>query len=387
MEIWWSAIILVLVFSTVISADVISINSGGGTGIVITPGANLEGFFFKFNVGPLAPSPVLTSLNGRNESNINLNCSFVVEDPDSSTLNASVNWYKDSVSQLVAGHNSLPNGTMVNSILESGNLTLGDIWKCSVQISDLYNSTQWIDSNNLQIIDITSPNVSIVSPNLTNYTTLAIDFNVSVSENENVSNCLYSLDYDSNITMNRFNDSYFWYKPSLGPGTHELTYYCNDTSNNWGTNSTNFTISNSAAISILLSDNLTGGVKWNVVSLPINDLDAEGNNLNSSTYYMVNVSATNTLVDLYLKADGDLYNEGLDVLRLGNETYATSLNDSTVINNSKVVMTTNYTLIGSAMGDNSVVYLKFYLDAPSSQPAGTYNNSLSFKAVRNGQSP
>ncbi len=387
MKVGGLVIILVLVFSTIISADVISINSGGGKGIIISPGANLEGFFFKFNVGPSTPSPLLSSLNGRNESDTNLNCSFIVEDPDSPTLNASVKWYKDSISQFVVGHDYLPNGTIVNSILESGNLTLGDIWKCSVQISDLYNSTQWTDSNNLQVIDITPPNVSIISPNSTNYTTLAIDFNVSISENENVSSCLYSLDSNSNVTMNRFNDSYFWYEPSLGPGPHELTYYCNDTSNNWGTNSTNFTILNSAAISILLSDNLTGGVKWNVVSLPINDLDAEGNNLNSSTYYMVNVSATNTLVDLYLKADGDLHNEALDVLGLGNETYSTSLNDSTVMNSSKVVMTTNYTLIGSAMGDNSVVYLKFYLDAPSNQPAGTYNNSLSFKAVRNGQTP
>jgi len=242
MKVGGLVIILVLIFSTIISADVISINSGGGKGIIISPGANLEGFFFKFNVGPSTPSPLLSSLNGRNESDTNLNCSFIVEDPDSPTLNASVKWYKDSISQFVVGHDYLPNGTIVNSILESGNLTLGDIWKCSVQISDLYNSTQWTDSNNLQVIDITPPNVSIISPNSTNYTTLAIDFNVSISENENVSSCLYSLDSNSNVTMNRFNDSYFWYEPSLGPGPHELTYYCNDTSNNWGTNSTNFTI-------------------------------------------------------------------------------------------------------------------------------------------------
>ena len=49
-------------------------------------------------------------------------------------------------------------------------------------------------------------------------------------------------------------------------------------------------------------------------------------------------------------------------------------------------MTTNYTLIASDLGDNSTVFLKFYLDAPGSQPAGVYENGLFFKAVKAGES-
>jgi len=273
-------------------------------------------------------------------------------------------------------------------LLLNGNLTLGDVWKCSVSVSDPYNSTQFINSNDLTIIDITNPNVTIISPNSSiNYPTLDVDFNVSVSENENISACLYSLDFDSNVTMNRLNDSYFWDSPNLGPGPHDLTYYCNDTSNNWGTNSTNFSIANSAAISILLSDNLTSEIRWNVLYLPVNDLDAVGNNLNSSTWYMINISATNTLVDLYVKADGDLYTESLDVLGLGNETYTFNSTDPTVSGSNKTTMTINYSLIGDALGDNSVIYMKFYLDAPSTQSAGIYSNALQFRAVRNGETP
>jgi len=53
-------------------------------------------------------------------------------------------------------------------------------------------------------------------------------------------------------------------------------------------------------------------------------------------------------------------------------------------------MTTNYSnhKIGSALASgNTVVYLRFFLNAPLGQTAGTYNNTLSFTAVQTGQSP
>jgi hypothetical protein len=199
--------------------------------------------------------------------------------------------------------------------------------------------------------------------------------------------CFYDLDYEGNVSMNELNDSYFWSEPSLGPGFHEVWFYCNDTSGNWGMNYTNFTIENEAAIAILLSEELMQQVRWNVLSLPIDDLDAIGNNGPNETDYYVNISATNTLVDLYVKADGDLFNSGGDSIGLRNETFGVSLNDSTVSNVSKIVMNTSYILIGSGIGDNSTVYMKFYLDAPSSQAAGQYLNQLDFKAVREGEAP
>ena len=118
--------------------------------------------------------------------------------------------------------------------------------------------------------------------------------------------------------------------------------------------------------------------------MPVDDLGAIGNNESGVTTYYVNISATNVNVDLYVKADGDLLTDSLDVLGLGNETYAVNFTNSSVPDLNRLTMTTGYILIGENLPDASIVYMKFYLDAPVSQPAGTYLNSLDFKAVRNG---
>lgn len=232
----------------------------------------------------------------------------------------------------------------------------------------------------------TPPVITIISPNATaNYTALEIDFNISVEEDENVSWCGYSLNETSNITMLRVNDSYFWYEPeNLIPGTHNVTFYCNDTSGNWGTNFTNFTILDEAAIAIQLSPALSWNVNWSLNYLPAEDLHAEGNNEENETDYWVNISATSVSVDLYVRADGDLLNDALDAIGLGNETFCVNLTNSSVPDLDRITMNTTYILIGEALSDQSLVYLKFYLDAPASQPAGTYLNNLEFKAVMHG---
>lgn len=338
------------------------------------------------NNPPQDANPVLVSADLSNESDANLNCSFDVIDFDSLTMDVSVDWIKNNVSQFVNNYSGVSNGTSFLDVLDSGNLTLGDIWKCSVRFSDGYDYSNWVDSNELEIIDITNPIVNIISPQPTNYSTVNVDFNVSVIENENVSMCFYDLDDLGNVSMNEVNDSWFFSQPILGPGPHDVWFYCNDTSNNWGSNFTNFSIDNEAAIAISLSDNLTDAIRWNVVTLPANDLDALGNNFNGTTDYYINVSATNTLVDIYVKADGDLFNVGGDSIGLGNETFAVNYTDSTVPGGANFTMGTNYTLIGASIGDNSTIYMKFYLDAPVGQAAGQYFNQLNFKAVREGQS-
>ena len=327
----------------------------------------------------------LISVDGTNQSNSDLKCSYFVSDPDDTTLTSYVRWFRNNTLYLTQTDSNQGNATNQNAVLGSGNLTLRDTWYCSVRSYDGSKYSNWVNSNNLTIIDTTPPNVTIISPNATNYTTLNVDFNVSATDNEAVSSCEYSLDGAANVTMTRMNSTYYSSSPSLGPGPHGLWFYCNDTSGNWGSNYTNFTIDNSAAIAISLSDALLSSVKWNVVSLPISYLGAIGNNLDNATSYYINVSATNTLVDLYVKADGDLHDSALDTLGLGNETYATSTNDSTVSNVTKSTMSTNYTLIGDGLSGNKIIYMKFYLNAPATQPAGTYLNSLMFKAVRHGQ--
>lgn len=336
---------------------------------------------------PPTPQPNLYSEDGRNETTADLICEVELLDDDGDDLNVTIRWYENGTEEFFIDYNnSYSNGSIVNFTLDQSNLTLGDLWMCSVRTYDSYDYSLWGNSSVLEIIDITAPNVTIISPQPINYSTLNVTFNVSLNENGSV--CLYDLDLLGNNSMDKLNETSFGYfDATLGPGFHEIWFYCNDTSGNWGMNYTNFTINNDAAIAILLSDNLSWSVRWDVVNLPVDDLDAIGNNLNSSTKYFINVSATNTLVDLYVRADGDLYTQGLDVLGLGNETFSVSLNDSTVSNVSMLVMNTSYVQIADSIGDNSTVFLKFYLDAPAGQPAGVYENQLDFRAVRAGQAP
>ncbi|MFA5953202.1 MAG: hypothetical protein WC812_01285 [Candidatus Pacearchaeota archaeon] len=376
----------------IVSADVISVNSGGSENVIITADKYLEGFFFSSrDINNLPSNPLnvkLVSLNGRNESDTDLNCSGYITDVENLTLTVYVDWIKDDNSQFIQVFENQLNNSVFSTLLNNGNLSLGDVWKCSLKVSDGEYNSSWIDSNELTIIDITNPNVTIVHPNSSaNYTSLDIDFNISISENENISWCGYSVNGTANVTMIRLNDSYFWHEPpNLTVGLNNVTFYCNDTSGNWGTNFTNFTILDEAAIAIQLSPALSLTVNWTLESLPANDLNAEGNNLTGDTLYWVNLSVTATTADLYVKADGDLQTLDLDILGLGNETFCANLTNSSVPDLNRLIMNTSYVLIAEDL-PSSIIYLKFYLDAPSGQAAGTYLNNLDFKAVNHGNTP
>ena len=103
-----------------------------------------------------------------------------------------------------------------------------------VNITVRYNSTAtntFFNVTERPLVDETPPIITIVSPLAQNYTTTIIDFNVSLSENG--SWCGYSLDGAANISMTRFNDTYFNYtKTGLSEGNYNLTFSCNDTNGN-----------------------------------------------------------------------------------------------------------------------------------------------------------
>ena len=74
---------------------------------------------------------------------------------------------------------------------------------------------------------------------------------------------------------------------------------------------------------------------------------------------------------------------------LSNETYNFNYTNASVPALVKNPLTTNYAdnIIGNGISNIGVVYLKFFLNAPPGQAAGTYNNSVMFNAVSHGQSP
>jgi len=80
-------------------------------------------------------------------------------------------------------------------------------------------------------LDTTPPTITVVSPTNNSYfNSVNVSFNVSL--NEEGSSCLFSLDDATNVTMTKFNTTYFNYpQTSLSEATHNITFSCNDTFN------------------------------------------------------------------------------------------------------------------------------------------------------------
>lgn len=140
------------------------------------------------------------------------------------------------------------------------------------------------------------------------------------------------------------------------------------------------------AIAIDLSPALAAQIVWNLTTLPAVNQSADGNDAEE---YYVNVSVVGGTADLYVSANDDLKTEGGDVLGLGNETFVNKTNAAAwpAGTSGRRSLSTGYLMIGQNLNDGDVVYVRFYLSAPSGQPAGVYNNTLLFKAVANGESP
>lgn len=134
-------------------------------------------------------------------------------------------------------------------------------------------------------------------------------------------------------------------------------------------------------VAVDLSENLSSGIFWNISSLPTENNSAEGNNGLGNTSFFVEVIVEGGSASVSLRANGDLISGGGDVIGLGNESYSVNLSDANVPSSEKIKLTTSPVNIGENLSNGSIMYLKFFLDIPGGQPAGTYNNSLLFNAV------
>lgn len=150
-----------------------------------------------------------------------------------------------------------------------------------------------------------------------------------------------------------------------------------------------FTLMLDASYSISMSPELSSQISWDIESLPMTQQPAIGNNGRGATSYYVSVSSQGIGVDLYAKASDDLVSADGDILGISNELYSYSLNDENVPDSNKFSLTKNFAdnKIGENLREGDIVYFKFFLNAPSGQASGVYNNNLLFKAVPNGQSP
>lgn len=145
-------------------------------------------------------------------------------------------------------------------------------------------------------------------------------------------------------------------------------------------------------LSIQMSDNLSSGIIFDDVNtLPATNVNASRNynGTGSSTLYYINVSTDgNSAVDFCIRADGGLNTTGGDLIGLGNETYSNNVttSNSSVPELNEVAMTTSFVKSANAISVGAANYYRFWLDVPSGQPTGTYNNSVFFKGVTAGNS-
>jgi len=107
------------------------------------------------NSAPNDPSPVINSTDGTNTTISELNCSSVISDPDGDALNVSIRWYNGGILNISVNFtSSFANGTLFNATLGSGNTTKGNVWNCSMVLTDNGElASNWTNSSELEILN------------------------------------------------------------------------------------------------------------------------------------------------------------------------------------------------------------------------------------------
>ena len=110
------------------------------------------------NVGPVTPYPIINVSGTSNVSSVSAYCNFLCEDDDDGdVLTYNVSWLKGGsnlssgawygIHNLTFGNVSCSNGTYVAAELDSGNLSNGQIWWCSVMVYDGSDYTTFVNSS------------------------------------------------------------------------------------------------------------------------------------------------------------------------------------------------------------------------------------------------
>jgi hypothetical protein len=105
------------------------------------------------NNPPTDPVPSLNTTDGQNDADSDLNCFDTLVDLDADAMNVSVLWYKnDTIAYQQDYNNSYASGSFFNAILNQGNMSLGDIWLCSMRLNDGENASAWVNSSAIMLL-------------------------------------------------------------------------------------------------------------------------------------------------------------------------------------------------------------------------------------------
>ena len=152
------------------------------------------------NAYPNITSVSLNASSVNNDTTDNLQCFTLLDDLDGDAMNVSVRWYKDgALNQTIDYNNTYADNTFFNSTLLTGNTTINETWMCSLRAYDGSDYSSWVNSSNLTIIDLLSPNSSITSPSNNTITSEdQINFTINVSDNVELKNATLYITNTSN---------------------------------------------------------------------------------------------------------------------------------------------------------------------------------------------
>ncbi|MBU0894106.1 MAG: DUF2341 domain-containing protein [Nanoarchaeota archaeon] len=108
---------------------------------------------YSSNAAPDLPTPTLVSNDSTNTTSGDLNCSYILSDDNADKMNVTVRWYNNSIlDSTINYNNSYANATFFSATLYKGNLSVGDVWNCSLRLFDGTDYSGWGNSSGLTIL-------------------------------------------------------------------------------------------------------------------------------------------------------------------------------------------------------------------------------------------
>ncbi|USN45872.1 MAG: right-handed parallel beta-helix repeat-containing protein [Candidatus Woesearchaeota archaeon] len=205
------------------------------------------------HTAPTTPTPEINSTDGTNLTTQDLHCFDTISDYDYSDMNVTVTWHKNGLlNRTDYYNNSYPDDSTVVFNLSSGNLSVGDIWNCSMRLDDGTNQSAWGNSTGLTILNLgpTTPTPWINATSRLNASDEDFHCNATIVDPD---------DDDLNVTV-------WWYK---GGVFDQVRYY-----------NSSFA-SGSLIVVNLTKSNITQGDQW-ICSMRLDDGTSQSSFGNSS---------------------------------------------------------------------------------------------------------
>ncbi len=189
-------------------------------------------FTFNNDSAPDTPTPTINSSSGGNLTIDDLDCHTILTDPDNDTMNVTVRWYLDGGLNLTVEYEGgYGNGTDFNAVLDSGNTSDSETWRCSIRLFDGTEYSGWGNSTDLLLEDLTPPTIEFKDPTTAegNYTQDWIAANVSAEDErlDTITVYLYNETDVINITASSSPPVYINYT-GLAEGLYHLNATVND---------------------------------------------------------------------------------------------------------------------------------------------------------------